>query len=86
MAYNKNNPKVPLLNLSQLTRHGLGGCSYLRDSVKPSEEFTAEEKTVQRGRYCWAVAGDVGGHNQEGMLGLWPCLAIQDCGDKRNGV
>ena len=86
MAYNKNNPKVPLLNLAQLTKRGLRVCSYLRDSVKPSEEFTAEEKTVQRGRYCWAVAGDVQGDNQEGMLGVWPCVAIQDCGDEGIGV
>ena len=86
MAYNKNNPIVPLLNLAQLTRRGLRVCSYLRDSVKPSEEFTAEEKTVQRGRYCLAVAGDVHGDNQEGMLGVWPCVAIQDCGDEMIGV
>ena len=54
--------------------------------MKPSEEFTAEEKTVQRGRYCWAVAGDVQGDNQEGMLGVCPCVAIQDCGDEGIGV
>ena len=86
MAYNKNSPKVPLLNLAQLTKRGLRVCSYLRDRVQPSEEFTAEEKTVQRGRYCWAVAGDVQGDNQEGMLGVWPCVAIQDCGDEGIGV
>ena len=86
MAYNKNSPKVPLLNLAHLTKRGLGVCSYLRDSVKPSEELTAEEKTVQRGRYCWAVAGDVQEDNQEGMLGVWPCVAIQDCGDEGIGV
>ena len=86
MAYKKDSPKVPLLNLAQLTKRGLRVCSYLRDSVKPSAEFTAEEKTVQRGRYCWAVAGDVQGDNQEGMLGVWPCVGIQDCGDEGIGV
>ena len=86
MAYNKNSPKVPLLNLAQLTNCGLRVSSYLRDSVEPSEEFTAEEKTVQRGRYCWAGAGDVKRDNQEGMLGVWLCVAIQDCGDEGIGV
>ena len=86
MAYNKNNPKVPLLNLAKSTKRGLRVCSYLGDSVKPSEEFTAEDKTVQWGRYSWAVAGDVQGDNQESMLGVWPCVAIQDCENKGIGV
>ena len=86
MAYNKDSPKVPLLNLAQLTKRGIRVCSHLRDSTKPSEEFTAEGKPVQQGRYSWAVAGDVQGDNQEGMLGVLPRVAIQDCGDEGIGV
>ena len=67
---------------AQLEKLGPRACAYLLPTMTPTKEKTAEEKTLKRGQYVWAVAGDIDSGDGGEILGVWPCFCIVDNGDE----